>query len=362
MQLTIVLELLQPTKRKEAVMFSNVHEVAQNRQAIANELKEGNTKLSSAHFKQSLLPSAVKNQNIREVKALYRLFEQSESEKENMTFKDNQPICFNNQNFSLDGHMISFPLYDEKVQRFTFPVKRTERLTLLNDYIKQGAKLGKASLFYRRHKWYFAITIKTTVNKHSHQHVMGVDIGLRQLAVASVMNEQGHEINRVFHNGKQVGFIRKKYRSLRRKLGEAKQPKLIKRLGDKEQRWMTDKNHQISRQLINLAVQEQVGVLVMEKLENIRQTARSLRRADRSLHSWAFYELQSFIEYKAKRAGVKVVYIDPKYTSQRCSSCGVVKKKQRKRNIYHCSCGNHVHADLNASRNIAQIYKEQQSA
>ena len=109
-------------------------------------------------------------------------------------------------------------------------------------------------------------------------------------------------------------------------------------------------------------MQEQVGVLVMEKLENIRQTARSLRRADRSLHSWAFYELQSFIEYKAKLAGVKVVYIDPKYTSQRCSSCGVVKKKQRKRNIYHCSCGNHVHADLNASRNIAQIYKEQQSA
>src|SRR5699024_10602720 len=139
MQLTIVLELLQPTKRKEAVMFSNVHEVAQNRQAIANELKEGNTKLSSAHFKKSRLPNDVEKQNIIEVKKNYILFEKSESKKKNMTFKDNQPICFNNQNFSLDGHMISFPLYEEKVQRFTFPVKRTERLTLLNDYIKQGA-------------------------------------------------------------------------------------------------------------------------------------------------------------------------------------------------------------------------------
>ena len=362
MQLTIVLELLQPTKRKEAVMLANTFEVAKNRRAIADELKNGNTKLSSAHFKQSRFPSAVKNQNIREVKALYRLFQQTESKKENLTFKDNQLVCFNNQNFTVDGHMISFPLYDDKVRRFAFPVKRTERLTLLNDYMKQGAKLGNASLFYRQGKWYFAVTIQTKVHQSTNQQVMGIDIGLRQLAVASVINEQNEETNRAFHNGKQAGFIRKKYRSLRRRLGKAKQPKLIKRLGDKEQRWMTDKNHQISRQLINLAVQEQVGVIVMEKLENIRQTARSLRRADRSLHNWAFYELQSFIEYKAKLAGIKMVYIDPKYTSQRCSSCGVIKKQQRKRNIYQCSCGNHVHADLNASRNIARLYNEQQSA
>lgn len=362
MQLTIVLELLQPTKRKEAMMFFNVNEVAKNRREIAKELKEGNTKLSSANFKHSRLPSAVKNQNIREVEVLYQLFQKSESKKENLNFEDNQPVCFNNQNFKVDGHMISFPLYDDKVQRFAFPVKKTERFTLLNEYVDNGAKIGKASLFYRRHKWYFAVTIKIETNISTHQNVMGIDIGLRQLAVASVVNEQGHELNRTFHNGKQVGFIRKKYRSLRRKLGKAKQPKLIKRLGDKEQRWMTDKNHQISRQLINLAVQEQVGVIVMEKLKNIRQTVRSLRRADRSLHNWAFYELQSFIEYKAKLAGMTVVYMNPKYTSQRCSSCGVVKKQQRKRNVYDCTCGHHIHADLNASRNIAQLYNEQQSA
>ncbi len=182
---------------------------------------------------------------------------------------------------------------------------------------------------------------------------MGVDIGLRQLAVASVQSPAGKEINRQFHNGNQVGFIRKKYRSLRRKLGQTKKINAIEKINDKEQRWMTDLNHKISRQLINFAVQEGVGTIVMENLENIRQTAQSLNRADRNLHNWSFYQLQNFIEYKAKLTGIKVEYVDPKYTSQCCSKCSQVKKSNRKRNLYSCDCGNHIHADLNASRNIS---------
>ncbi len=191
---------------------------------------------------------------------------------------------------------------------------------------------------------------------------MGIDIGLRQLAVASVKTPKGKEINRQFHNGKQAGFIRKKYRSLRRKLGQSKKIKAIKTINDKEQRWMTDLNHKISRQLIDLAVQGQVGTIIMENLENIRNTAKSLNRADRNLHSWTFYQLQQFIEYKAELAGIKVEYINPKYTSQSYSKCAKVKKSNRKANLYSCECGNRIHSDLNASRNIANKYLEQQSA
>ena len=125
---------------------------------------------------------------------------------------------------------------------------------------------------------------------------------------------------------------------------------------------MTDLNHKISRQLINFAVQKKVGTIIMENLENIRKTAKSLNRADRNLHSWTFYQLQQFIEYKATLAGIKVEYINPKYTSQSCSKCAKVKKSNRKANLYSCECGNHIHADLNASRNIANKYLEQQSA
>jgi IS605 OrfB family transposase len=362
MQLTYVLELLKPTKRKENIFLNNIAEVVINRQAVAAKLKTGETKLSSAEFKEIKLPSAVKNQNIREVKALYKLFLKSGSDKDNIEFKDNQPICYNNQNYKIDQHIISIPLYTTKCQRFAFPVKQTERFEKLQQYIDSGCKLGKASLFYKQGKWYFAVTIKIAAKKTSNSNLMGIDIGLRQLAVASVKNHQGKEINRQFHSGKQAGFIRKKYRMLRRKLGQSKKVKAIKNINDKEQRWMTDLNHKISRQLINLAVQEQVGTIIMENLENIRNTAKSLNSADRNIHSWTFYQLQQFIEYKAELAGIKVEYINPKYTSQSCSKCAKVKKSNRKANLYSCECGNHIHADLNAGRNIANKYLEQQSA
>jgi len=360
MQITYVLELLKPTKRKENIFLENIAEVVKNRQSIADKFKEGENKLTSADFPKHSLPSAVKNQNIREVKALYRNFKKSDSDKENIAFKKNQPICYNNQNYDIDGHIISIPLYTNKCKRFAFPVKQTERWEKLQQHIKDGCKLGKASLFYKNDRWFFAVTLNVENKENDNPNIMGVDIGLKQLAVASVQNQDGYEVNRQFHNGSQAGFIRKKYRSLRKELGEAKKVGAIKKINDKEQRWMSDLNHKISRQLINLAVQEQVGTIVMENLENIRQTARGLSRADRNIHNWTFSQLQNFIEYKAKLAGIKVEYVSPKNTSRCCSKCGKIEKSNRDRNLYSCECGYNIHADLNAGRNIAHL--GQQSA
>ncbi len=149
---------------------------------------------------------------------------------------------------------------------------------------------------------------------------------------------------------------------LRRELGQLKKDKAIKIIDDKEQRWIIDLNHKISRQIVNLAVQEEVGTIIMEDLENIRDTAESLNRADRNLDSCFFYQLQQFIEDKAELAGIKVEYINPQYTSKSCSRCARVKKSNRKANLYSCECCNHIHADLNVSRNIANKYLEQQFA
>jgi len=112
MQLTYVLELLKPTQRKQNIFLNNIVGVVKNRQSVADKIKAGETKLSSADFKEINLPSAVKNQNIREVKALYKLFLKSDSDKDNLEFKDNQPICYNNQNYKIDNHIISIPLYE----------------------------------------------------------------------------------------------------------------------------------------------------------------------------------------------------------------------------------------------------------
>ncbi|MFW6015667.1 MAG: hypothetical protein ACOCRK_04460 [bacterium] len=155
MQLTYVLGLLKTTKRKENIFLNNIAEVVKNRQTIADKLKAGETKLSSADFKEINLPSAVKNQNIREVKALYKLFLKSDSDKDYLEFKDNQPICFNNQNYKIDNHIISIPLYTIKCQRFSFPVKQTKRFEKLQQYVVNGCKLGKASLFFKKRQVVF---------------------------------------------------------------------------------------------------------------------------------------------------------------------------------------------------------------
>ncbi len=95
--------------------------------------------------------------------------------------------------------------------------------------------------------------------------------------------------------------------------------------------------------------------IALEDLGGIRDRVR-LRRPQRvTLHSWAFHQLGTFLAYKAARAGMAVIYIDPAYTSQGCSACGhVAKAKRPNQSTFSCrSCGFAEHADRNAARNIA---------
>ena len=95
--------------------------------------------------------------------------------------------------------------------------------------------------------------------------------------------------------------------------------------------------------------------IALEDLQGIRERVR-LRKPQRvTLHSWAFAQLGWFVAYKAARAGVAVVYVNPAYTSQRCSACGHIDKKNRPdQATFQCtSCGFAEHADVNAARNIA---------
>ena len=69
-------------------------------------------------------------------------------------------------------------------------------------------------------------------------------------------------------------------------------------------------------------------------------------------------ELKSFIQYKAEERGCTVVAVDPRHTSQACSCCGhTARNNRRSRGRFVCrACGFELHADLNASRNIAAKY------
>jgi transposase len=64
--------------------------------------------------------------------------------------------------------------------------------------------------------------------------------------------------------------------------------------------------------------------------------------------------LRSFLEYKARLAGVPLVCVDPAYTSQACNECGHTERgNRRSQSEFVCKgCGHVAHADINAALNL----------
>ena len=121
-----------------------------------------------------------------------------------------------------------------------------------------------------------------------------------------------------------------------------------------ERRRVKHINHETSKSIVAEALRQGMGRIVMEDLTHIRTRIKAGKRMRARLHRWAFRQLQTFVEYKARAAGIEVVYVDPAYTSQTCSDCS--SRGNRVKHRFVCDqCGLRAHADLNASRNLARI-------
>ena len=94
---------------------------------------------------------------------------------------------------------------------------------------------------------------------------------------------------------------------------------------------MKDIDHKLSREIVSTAKTHDVSVIKLERLQNIRSTTRTSRKNNHSLHTWSFYRLATFIDYKAKLAGIEVEYVDPAYTSQICPICGRIQRSEERR-------------------------------
>lgn len=177
-------------------------------------------------------------------------------------------------------------------------------------------------------------------------NVMGVDLGIKCPAVSYCSDGTV----KFYGNGRKSKYMRRHYAYLRKKLQTSKKMKAVKRINDKEQRIMRDIDHKLSHDIIKTAVAHNVKVIKLEQLQNIRSTTRKSRKNNHSLHTWSFYRLAQFIEYKAKLAGISVEYVNPAYTSQTCPVCGSVHHANDR--DYTCECGFHIHRDLLGAMNI----------
>jgi IS605 OrfB family transposase len=177
--------------------------------------------------------------------------------------------------------------------------------------------------------------------------VLGVDMGIAEIAADSDGNK---------HSGAALNKIRHRNHSLRKKLqrkGTKSAKRLLKKRSRKEALFARDCNHVISKKIVLLAKRTNRAIAI-EDLKDIGRRIRVRKSQRYGLKSWAFLQLGQFIAYKAQGAGVPVLFIDPAYTSQRCSQCGHTERANRKsRSEFSCKkCGHTSHADTNGSQNI----------
>ena len=215
---------------------------------------------------------------------------------------------------------------------------------------------GQADLGYIDGKFYlFLVAELPDKPENAREGFLGVDLGIAKIATTS---------DGKFYSGAKVKNIRRRYFRLRQRLqtkGTKSAVRKLKQRRRKESRFAADVNHCISKRLVEVAKGTQRAI-VLEDLKGIRERAKKGTRKTvcktmrQALSSWSFYQLRQFIEYKAKAAGVLVIYVDPRNTSRTCSKCGHVDKKSRKdQEHFVCTaCGHALNADINAALNIAR--------
>lgn len=201
-------------------------------------------------------------------------------------------------------------------------------------------KFGTAKLVSKHGKYFLHIPVTYDVEESSLSdicNVVGIDRGIN-FVVATY--DSRHKSG--FVSGKAIKQKRAHYSKLRRDLQMRHTPsarRRLKSIGQRENRWMQDVNHQVSKALVENNPKH--TLFVLEDLTGIRSATERVRTKDRYISvSWSFYDLEQKLIYKAKQNQSSVIKVDPRYTSQCCPVCGHIEKSNRNKKLHLFSCKN----------------------
>ena len=201
-------------------------------------------------------------------------------------------------------------------------------------------RFGTAKLVNKRGKYYLYIPVTYEVEESNISdicNVVGIDRGIN-FVVATY--DSKHKSG--FVSGKAIKQKRAKYSKLRKELQMRHTPssrRRLKAIGQRENRWMQDINHQVSKALATGNPKH--TLFVLEDLIGIRNATERVKTKDRYVSvSWSFYDLEQKLIYKAKQNQSSVIKVDPRYTSQCCPACGHTEKSNRNKKIHLFTCKN----------------------
>jgi putative transposase len=264
-------------------------------------------------------------------------------------FETKKPICKEYMTIRYDARSFSFK---NGIVSLSTIKGRVRILVSIPGHFRQylSWKVCSANMIYdRKRRLFLHIMVSRDTDADTsfcgNGKTVGIDVGISNIAVTS---------QRQFFNGKDVKRKKLQFRRLRTKLqakGTRASRRLLKHISGREKRFMAWVNHNISKEIAESI--SKGDTIVMENLTNIRKQSKG-RRFNFWLHSWSFFQLQSFVEYKAVRKGCRVIRIDPRDTSKTCSRCGSLHTSRTKSFFKCLHCDYSLNADLNASFNLAK--------
>ena len=280
------------------------------------------------------LKSQMAQSVLKTVIARYKTILENQNEWIKPSFKKPQYDLVWNRDYSLTQNRFSINTLNGRVKLSYF----SDGMSKYFDHTIY--KFGTARLVSKHGKYYLHIPVTYEVEESNISdicNVVGIDRGIN-FVVATY--DSKHKSG--FVSGKAIKQKLANYSKLRKELQMRHTPssrRRLKAIGQRENRWMQDINHQVSKALVENNPKH--TLFVLEDLSGIRNATERVKTKYRYVSvSWSFYDLEQKLIYKAKQNQSSVIKVDPRYTSQCCPCCGHVEKSNRNKKIHLFACKN----------------------
>ena len=279
------------------------------------------------------LKSQMAQSVLKTVIARFKTILENQNKWIKLKFKKPQYDLVWNRDYSLNDELFS-------VNTLFGRVKLSYFKKAMEKYFDENYTFGTAKLVKKRGKYFLHIPVTTDIPESLDSNicnVVGIDRGINFIiATYDSKHKSG------FVSGKTIKQKRAKFKALRKKLQQRQTSsarRRLKAIGQRENRWMQDVNHCVSKALVESNPKH--TLFVLEDLTGIRAATERVQRKDRYVSvSWSFYDLEKKIKYKAALNESSVINVDPHYTSQTCPICGHTEKTNRNKKKHTFCCKN----------------------
>ena len=293
-----------------------------------------NKELYTVLRKRFSLKSQMAQSVFKTVIARYKTILETQKEWIKPSFKKPQYDLVWNRDYSLTQNCFSVNTLKGRVKLPYFSEG------MLQYFDHEIYKFGTAKLVNKHGKYFLHIPVTYDLEESKLSdicNVVGIDRGINFIVATY---DSKHKSG--FVSGKDIKQKRAHYSRLRKELQMRQTPssrRRIKAIGQRENRWMQDVNHCVSKALVDNNPKH--TLFVLENLSGVRKATERVRVKNRYTSvSWAFYDLEQKLTYKAKQNQSTVIKVDPRYTSQCCPVCGHTEKSNRNKKLHLFCCKN----------------------